>query len=425
MISHHELDTLVAVARELSPYYRELYAGLPSRPTLEQLPVVEQKSFWAANTQRDNRLLTGPLHDGMVFKSGGTTGEPKFSIYSRVEWEAFTGVFGMGLDAGGLQEGERIANLFYVGDLYSSFIFIMRSLDHARANTLQLPLSGRADPATVEHAVADFGLTTLVGTPTTLLTLATHYTAAGKTAPAVRRLLFGGESMYADQRATLARAFPNASARSVGYASVDAGLLGYDDESCGPDEHRMFSRYAIIEIIDEVDGTPIREEGKVGRVVVTNLTRLLMPIIRYPAGDMACWSEPAGSNPDRRFRLMGRSEEGARVGPATLYIEDVRRVLGMFHDPLGATDFQLVVEHAQHRDRLTLRLASEAAAAQQATLGAAIVQRLHAERPMLPDLIAQDLIHPLAIEWTAPGSLEINERSGKLKRVIDRRHEQR
>lgn len=424
MITHYELDTLVAVARELSPYYRELYAGLPSRPTLEQLPLVEQKAFWAANTQRDNRLLTGPIHDGMVFKSGGTTGEPKFSIYSRVEWEAFTGVFGMGLDAGGLHDGERIANLFYVGDLYSSFIFIMRSLDHARANTLQLPLSGRADPDTVEHAIADFGLTTLVGTPTTLLTLAAHYINAGKTAPGVRRLLFGGESMYAEQRNTLARAFPAAQARSVGYASVDAGLLGYDDDSCGPDEHRMFSRYAIIEIIDEVDGTPIRETGQVGRVVVTNLTRLLMPIIRYPAGDMACWSEPAGT-PDRRFRLMGRSEEGARVGPATLYLEDVRRVLGECRAELGAFEFQLLVEHVQQRDRLTVRIASEAAAAARAALADTIVRRLHAERPMLPDLIAQALIHPLQIDWVAPGGLEINTRSGKLKRVIDRRHEQR
>ncbi len=424
MIVHHALDNLIAVARALSPYYRALYADLPHQPTLQQLPVVEQKSFWAANTQGNNQLLTGAMHDGIVFKSGGTTGEPKFSVYSRTEWETFTQVFGMGLDAGGLRDGDRVANLFYAGDLYASFIFIMRSLDHARAGCVQFPLSGRAEASVIEHAVADFSIDTIVGAPTTLMNLAAHYIASGRQAPGVRRLLFGGESLYADQRETLRRAFPHASAGSIGYASVDAGLLGYADASCGPDEHRMFSQHALIEILDEASGEPILEEGRVGRVVVTNLTRLLMPIIRYPAGDMACWVEPPGT-PDRKFRLMGRSEEGARIGPATLYVEDVRQVLGGFRDSLGAVDFQMLVDHADHRDRLTLRLASEASAATRSAVEGALTAALHAARPMLDDLLRQDMIHPLHIEWVALGALEINPRSGKLKRVIDRRHEQR
>lgn len=424
MIVHYPLDTIVGAARQLSPYYRELYAGLPEHPTLAQLPVIEQKAFWAANTTQDNRLLTGPMRDGMVFKSGGTTGEPKFSVYSRSEWAAFTGVFGMGLDAGGLADGDRVANLFYAGELYSSFIFIMHSLLAARAGSLQFPLSGRADAELVEHVVADFSINTIVGTPTTLMNLAAHYIGAGHTAPSVRRLLFGGESLYADQREILRQAFPQAQAGSVGYASVDAGLLGYADASCGPDEHRAFSRYTHIEILDEASGEVIEEEGRVGRVIVTNLTRLLMPILRYPAGDLGCWIEPAGT-PDRKFRLMGRSEEGARVGPATLYVEDVRQVLRSFHERLGASDFQMLVEHVEHRDRLTLRVACAADADTRGALEPELTRALHAARPMLVDLLDQDMIHPLRIEWVALGGLETNARSGKLKRVIDRRHERR
>ena len=60
--------------------------------------------------------------------------------------------------------------------------------------------------------------------------------------PGINRLLFGGESLYPDQRAILLSAFPNARAASIGYASVDAGLLGYADSACGPDEHRVFDR---------------------------------------------------------------------------------------------------------------------------------------------------------------------------------------
>lgn len=424
MITHHDLDTLVDVARERSPYYRELYAGLPARPRFVDLPVVEPEAFWAANTVRDNRILTGPLHDGIVFRSGGTTGNPKFSVFNRIEWESLVSIFGAALDAGGLRDGERVANLFYVGELYSSFLFIMRSLEQARADTLHFPLSGRASAAAIEQAIEDFGITTLAGTPSTLVSLASHYAQAGRQAPSVTRLLFAGESMYADQREILGDAFPCARANSIGYATVDAGLLAYTDPGCAPDEHRMFSPYAVVEIIDEATGQAITAPDVQGRVVVTNLTRLLMPIIRYPAGDLACWTEPEGT-PDRRFRLIGRSDEGARIGPATLYSEDVRRVLGQFRSATGASEFQILVEHVEQLDRLTLRIAASALPAEPATralLAERIIQALHRERVMLTELIDEDLIHPLAIEWVAPGDLEMNQRSGKLKRVVDRRH---
>jgi phenylacetate-CoA ligase len=41
---------------------------------------------------------------------------------------------------------------------------------------------------------------------------------------------------------------------------------------------------------------------------------------------------------------------------------------------------------------------------------------------MFPDLLRQGLVHPLAVEWVGAAELEINPRTGKLKRVLDRRH---
>ncbi|MFD0351350.1 hypothetical protein ACFQ0M_45545 [Kitasatospora aburaviensis] len=74
------LPELVDFARRNSPFYAELYRDLPARVEhLHQLPVIEQTAFWAANSWPDNRLLTGPLTDAGVYKTGGTTGVPKFS----------------------------------------------------------------------------------------------------------------------------------------------------------------------------------------------------------------------------------------------------------------------------------------------------------------------------------------------------------
>jgi len=69
------------------------------------------------------------MTDGTAFKSAGTTGKPKFSIYRASEWDSLCEGFGRGMAAGGLRPGERLANLFYAGDLYASFLFITHSLE--------------------------------------------------------------------------------------------------------------------------------------------------------------------------------------------------------------------------------------------------------------------------------------------------------
>src|SRR5690349_6808697 len=47
-VAQHRLQALLALARERSPLYRELYAGLPSTPRdLADLPVVTKRNLMA------------------------------------------------------------------------------------------------------------------------------------------------------------------------------------------------------------------------------------------------------------------------------------------------------------------------------------------------------------------------------------------
>jgi phenylacetate-CoA ligase len=71
----YSIETIVALARSLSPYYRELYRDIPEKGwQLKELPPVVQKDFWEHNSLHDNRLLTGKMTDGIIVKCGGTTG---------------------------------------------------------------------------------------------------------------------------------------------------------------------------------------------------------------------------------------------------------------------------------------------------------------------------------------------------------------
>lgn len=419
-------------ARRHSPFYRELYAALPDDARLEwaSLPVVDQDLFWASNTVADNRVMTGPNEDGIVFKSGGTTGNPKFSAFSHAEWEAFTRTFGRGMSAGGLKRGDRIANLFYAGELYASFIFIMKSIELASEPGLQFPLGGGMPSFAVLKTIKDLEIDVWAGVPTSIMTLTEEYSANRKLFGEIRprKILFGGEGMYGDQRARVAAVFPGVTLQSIGYASVDAGPLGYADPGCAPGEHRVFGAETLFEILDEETGEVIEETGRPGRAVFTNLERSLVPIIRYPAGDIAQWVEKKGANLDRKFLLLGRAGEAARVGPVSLYYEDARKILESVFvgEPTAAGFvFQIITSHFEHRDEMTLMIsvapAEAGGVANTADLEAKIRAKLGIERPMFVSEAEAGKIHPLKIEFAPLARLEKNSRTGKLKRVIDRR----
>lgn len=412
------LAELVRFVRRNSPFYEALYSHLPEHvEEFTQLPVTPQKEFWQANTPRGNTLLTGPLDEAVVFKSGGTTGAPKFSFYTREEWREFTTLFGTGMAEAGLRPGQRVADLFYAGDLYASFSFILDSLHRAPVANVRLPIGGTASLASVVETLEQFDVEVIAGTPTKLCALAEHLKAEGRRLPHVATLFFGGESVFGDQRHMLTTAFPNARVASVGYAAVDAGLVGLAVPGEDPRLHRAPAPYTVVEILDEDTGEPVTEAGVPGRVVVTDLRRRLMPILRYPVGDRAEWTCPSSGH----FRVLGRAEEGVRVGPVALHTQDVHDLVHAA-DPAGrVTGVQLVVRRWEDRDGLTLRLGSDGGETDLPELTAAIEKAFDTARPMYAEAVAARYVHPVALEWVRHADFAVNARSGKLIRVIDER----
>ena len=419
---HESLLSLIRFVRERSPFYQHAYRDLPATVTsLEQVPVIAQDEFWEANTLDNNRLLTGPMEDGLILKSGGTTGKPKFSVFSRDEWSEFTQTFALKLAQCGLRKGDRVANLFYVGDLYGSFIFTHKVLEECPIRVLQLPISGITPISSVLKTIQEYGVTVIAGLPTTVMTLLDEIERIpGKSRTQVRSILFAGEPMQPDLRERVLRIFPGAEIRSIGYASNDAGLLGYADLSCGPNEFRCYDGEAIYEILDEATGNPIVQAGQEGRAVVTALKRSLMPVIRYPVGDRAKWLDPEGTA-DRKFLLLGRSEESARIASLTLPFDEVHSVLQAFSDRLGSFQFQLIVVHEDARDGLIIRIASRVTAADRAACERDLIAAFYAFRPIYRQFVDAGKVHPVRIDWSPPATLETNTRTGKLKRVIDLR----
>ena len=419
-LSTFSLEEIIAHARAHAPFYRELYAGLPARPSLTELPILDQELFWQAHQLDRNSVLAGPLKNGGVFNSGGTTGAPKFSYFSQEEWSAVVASSARCYEAAGLQDGDRVANLFASGNLYASFLFATESMREAKPEVLQFPIGFSPNLAPAAAIIQAFKINVLAGFPTHLLRIVEHIEQEKMEGVHLDRIIYAGEMFSKDQQHFLQERFPEIQICSAGYASVDAGLIGYADTLCAAGEHRVFDGATIVEIVDEETEQPIEQTNVPGRMVFTNLTRRLMPLLRYPTGDRAHWVEPPGQ-PDRKFQLLGRSQEAARVAGYSVGVSEVAAWLEPLRERTGLRQFQLLVTRPDRFDQLTFRLVGGASGEELAAGAKAFLETLERARPEIYEDARAGILHVPRVEWIGVDQLILSERTGKLLRVVDRR----
>ncbi|WP_456021408.1 phenylacetate--CoA ligase family protein [Pseudomonas protegens] len=420
MTTTYEQNKLFAFAREHSKYYAGHWQHVaPQITTLDELPLTDPQQYWASSEHLEQwPVLTSTVERALVFKTGGTTSAGKLSVYTRDEWQALVRDFGLHL-ASQLNPGDRVANLFFVGDLYASFIFIHDALAHETAGIIEYPFTGDVDLAVLADSIRVHRINVLAGVPAQLLTFASVLERQGLTLAEVETVLYGGESLFTGQLQILRRVFPNARIASIGYASVDAGFIGATSRDCALGEHRMLASHSMLEIIDEHTGEVIEECNRTGRLLITNLTRRLMPLIRYPVGDLACWREPAEASM-RKFALMGRSMSSQRIrlSSLTLLIEDIAKVI---QRNTVSADWQLVISQTANVDILRLKWVPEALNPETAQTGTTLQNGLIEQYPLIAQLCADGQLELQVVQCTVE-ELARHPRSGKRQRVVDLRN---
>lgn len=413
------LEQLVNFLREHSRFYSHHLKHLPLQGfALNDIPLIDGNNYWAGSHDLNQwPVLTAPVDDALLFKTGGTTSQGKLAVYTHDEWQTLVTAFGESLSSQ-LNNGDRVANLFFSGDLCASFLFIHDSLAHVRVAISEFPFTGNVDFQALTTAIGDHRINVLSGVPAQLLKYAAYLTEHGRVLTEVDTLLYGGESVFSAQLAIFARAFPNARIASIGYASVDAGLIGGCDRDCGQGEHRVFEHHTVLEIIDELSGEIIEECNRVGLLVVTNLNRRLMPLLRYPVGDRACWLEPTDT-PRRKFALRGRSvhSQRVRVGVMSLLIDEIQTIVQRV---TRSEQWQLRIEQVGHKDLLRLHWVAEDGTPAIDTLSQMLRQALTAHYPAI-DMLNRDGLLDFQVSPCAVTDLSLHPRSGKQLRVLDLR----
>lgn len=421
LTSTSSAQELISFARKYSPYYREYYAHLPEHVSeLNAVPILDHQSFWAANTglPPDNQVITGPFTDGAIFRTGGTTAVPKASYLTREELRQGARAWAASLDRLGLRPGDRVANLLYGGDLYKGFLDLSLALTDAPTPNVHLSI-GVAPLESQAWTLRAYAATVIVAMPTVACRLAEYMIKLGQSVPSVRLVIYVGEYLHKDQKILLGGAFPSAKIGPVQYMAVDGGAIGMPDNSPGgvdqePTTYTVNTSSIIMEIITD-GGELITAEGIKGNIVITNLARRLMPVIRYPMGDVAEWIDYES----RKFRLCGRGAVGVRLGPASYDMVSLKEIVtGSLKDE-QCSGFQVLLRRANEKDEMVFRIACHPRDPEQSSRRIqGEMDRIHEE---FAKEVAEGFVNPLVIEWVSIQDLHYNARSGKLKEIVDLR----
>jgi len=424
--SRASIQQLIQEVRLNSLFYRKLYDGLPDDvDDIEKLPLTGNDDYWKACRQTPHGVIMGPLNDGIVMRTGGSTAAPKLVYATRDELQRGAQILGVGMSHFcGLVPGDRIANMMRHGSMYGGFAYANAVLLEMPLPIVHLPITGNELPQDAYQQLTINDATVIMSNVFTAVRLADWLRTNGLRLPKIRLFLYTGEAFYKDLRPLFRTAFPNATVHPSMYACVDSGLIGIpanpplnEDDDISP-IYRAVAPFSILELIAE-DGTSIKEPGKRGHVYVTHLVKKKLPMIRYPVGDLAEWVDYDHGT----FRLYGRDEVGLKVGPAHLDLPLLRHLMEKAVGSNLIDSFQTIVRREGQGNTLIFRIAGEQP------------ENPEAIRKFLEGGLAQVIpswtpnrelghIRPIQLEFVEMKDLVVNEKTGKLKNFIEERFEQ-
>ena len=406
-----KLKNLLDIARGRSAYYARVLpeVEIEAARDLVKLPRLDAETLRRNTPPAGEDLLTGPLEGAYIFASGGSTGAPKFSFFSLDEWEEITDILAAIYQKAGVTRGDTVANLFMAGNLWTSFLAASEALE--KLGCIKLPIAGNVDAQSILGYLQLFNPTVLLGLPSLLVRLA-ELAEEKKVSLNVRTILYGGEAMSREARLYLQEVLGAGTVASAGYASVDAGPVGYQTLDLPVGHHHLLYDYQFIEFLDPETGRPV-PDGEIGEITVTCLRRRLMPLIRYRTGDLGRWVDSSAWV----FELKGRIGDRIRIGSADVYPADVARTLDQL-DGVGHI-FQLVISKNGPKDHLQVRV--ERSSRGQKVSADRVKEVLLEALPELEEAFREGWLGGLEVELVAQGTLEGVTRTGKIKAVVDLR----
>ena len=404
-----------------SPFYSAKYEGSAAphdEVSWRELPILSKQDLYDYAYPRSTAMLTQPLEGMIVSSTGGSTGVARYTLLTHQEWETFAGAQARAIQLLGVGPSDRVANLFIAGHLWPSFLGVHEAVKIMGA--VHLPISANIPPEEIVRLCQEFDPSVMLSLPTLFVFLADIATRDNLAFPSLRLIGYAGEQMSEQAQQYVRSALKVDDIKALAYSSADAGLMGYQCGHCGFATYHLPTDFQFIEILEPESRRPAAP-GENGDLIVTNLARLSMPIIRYAIGDVGAFlperCDCGDANP--LFRLAGRAGDDFKLGGA--YIS-----MRVFDEALSAVGHAVSLNYAVELEdignQMDVRLRVEAADPERARelegqLRAAVEQRV-------PEIgVGQQMqyIRQFDIDFVALGTLPSSPITGKVQRLYDKR----
>lgn len=414
------LDKIIIKAKKKSPYYQKKipFESLKEISNLKLIPILTKEDLLNCSKVFPSPLVTENPSSGYVFSTGGSTGIPKLVYRSFKENDYNAELNARGFKLNGISEKDIVANLLSAGKLYGALIPQNQALE--KINCTILPISDNLSNEELLTFLRFFPVTTIMSVPTHIVTFANYLEKNKIIDIKVKKIITGGEKLYPSVKKYLKKILGIEHFITI-YASTEAGAIGYQCKKInGTDYFHVHSDNQYLEILDKEtwNEVPIGNEG---RIVATNLSRELMPLIRYELGDVGkiIIKKCGCGSKDQLFELIGRGYERIRVGYNFIDIKQITEVISNI--PELTHNFQVKVNLKNGRDQLIITI--ETIKIQTASLLKNKFLKKIIKETLLYEDIEADIINPIEIKIVDLNTIERNSRTGKIKQFIDLRGE--
>ena len=343
------------------PFYRKRLdeAGV----TADKIRILSDAQYIPFTNKTDLRdtypfgLFAVPMKDVVrIHASSGTTGNPTVVGYTREDLDNWAEQVARLVYAAGADENSIVQICFGYG-MFTGALGLHYGLERIGATVV--PTSSGNTEKQLKF-MRDFGTDTIVATPSYCMYLAEAARELGAQFPMdgyqLRLGLLGSEGSTPQMRREIEEAWGNGFFATDNYGMSELNGPGMSGECTERAGLHICEDHFLCEIIDPKTGEAL-PPGSAGELVVTNLTKRGIPLLRYRTKDLTrINTEPCrcGRTSARMDKILGRSDDMLKIRGVNVFPTQIESaILGVEHI---SPNYQLVLRRENYADNLEVRL---------------------------------------------------------------------
>jgi len=397
-----------------SPFYRERLEQAGVAP--ESLKSLEDAARIPFTTKDDLRaqgraLLCRPLEEMVrVHVSSGTTGQATVIYYTRADIEAWADLVARSMYMAGLRAGDVFQNMMGYG-LFTGGLGFHYGAE--RLGALTIP-AGPGNSRRQVQLMQQFGTTAMHIIPSYalyLLTTCVSLEVDPRDLP-LKLAFIGAEPHTEDMRRRIEAAYGLKAYNSYGLSELNGPGVAFE---C-PEQNglHVWEDHFLLEVINPQTLEP-SPPGEVGEVVLTNLSRGGMPVLRYRTRDLAAVEPgvcPCGRTHRRISRIQGRTDDMLIVKGVNIFPMQIEGVLMAM--PEVHTNYLVELTRENFNDQMLVKVEVQEGFFREE------LKYLKSLQKKITEALKSELLITPRVELVEPQTLPRSE--GKALRIVDLRN---